>query len=67
MNNFAKGHIRICHICGEKYFDLKDKNCGCWQCSNCGEEFSDLDMLGNRKLMLCLYCDNLKQEERRET
>jgi len=36
-----------------------------WRCSNCGEEFNDYDMLGNREEWLCLYCDNLKQEKSR--
>lgn len=34
-----------------------------WKCSNCGEEFADYDMLGNKELLLCLYCDDLRLEK----
>ena len=35
-----------------------------WKCSNCGEEFSDHDMLANGELELCLYCEDLRYQGR---
>ncbi len=62
MTDFHEGHRNKCHICGESYFEPEGKTCICWKCEGCGEGFSDFDMLGNRELVLCLYCDNEKEQ-----
>ncbi len=58
MTDFSEGHSTKCHICGESFFEPEGKMCDCWRCQGCGEGFSDFDMLGNRELMLCLYCED---------
>ena len=62
MTDFNEGHIRRCNVCGEKFLDVEGKDCDCWKCNECGEEFSDFDMLGNRELFLCLYCEDKKYQ-----
>ncbi len=62
MTDFSEGHRNTCHICGETFFEPEGKMCSCWKCNNCREAFSDFDMLGNRELMLCIYCDNEKEQ-----
>lgn len=58
MVDFDENKFGKCNICGEIYPRPKGKICDCWECSECGEEFSDYDMLANRELWLCLYCQD---------
>ena len=44
-------------------YDETDRPDTWWKCSNCGEEFSDHDMLANSELSLCLYCGDLRYRE----
>ena len=63
MTDFTNSRIVKCHICGTPFCDVEVKLCDCWQCKNCEEWFSDDDMLGNRELDLCLYCEDLRCED----
>ena len=58
MTDFTEGSKRRCPVCDVQYFEPEGKCCDCWQCSNCGEWFSDFDMLGNRDEWLCVYCED---------
>jgi formylmethanofuran dehydrogenase subunit E len=62
MTDFTEGQTKKCHICGEPYFEPEGKTCVCWKCEECGEEFSDFDMLANRELWLCLYCEDKRYQ-----
>jgi formylmethanofuran dehydrogenase subunit E len=33
-----------------------------WICSNCGEEFMDLADCANKKLLLCVYCEDERMQ-----
>jgi len=57
------GQLKKCHLCGEYYYEFEGKECLCWQCAECGEEFSDHDMLANSELQLCLYCEDKRYQE----
>jgi hypothetical protein len=69
MTDFTEGQTKKCHICGESYFEPEGKACVCWKCAECGEEFSDFDMLANVDLLLCLYCEDerLQAETKNES
>ena len=54
--------MEMCYLCGEPFVCGK-KRCDCWYCRNCGEEFSDYDMMGNAELMYCLHCEDLRRVE----
>lgn len=58
MSDFSNKRKVRCSCCGLWFLAEEGKDCSCWRCTNCGEEFSDFDMLGNRELMLCLYCED---------
>ena len=58
MTDFKEGNIEKCGVCGIKYHTSEGKNCVCWKCNDCGETFSNYDMLGNKELWLCLYCED---------
>jgi len=60
MSDFSNKRKERCPCCGIWFLAEEGKDCSCWQCNNCGEWFSDFDMLGNKELMLCLYCENLR-------
>lgn len=60
MTDFTDKAKEKCHICGQKYYPQEGKMCDCWRCSNCGEWFSDFDMLANADLLLCLYCEDIR-------
>jgi len=62
MTDFEGGMHLNCYICGQRYYQPEGKFCLCWVCSNCGEGFSDHDMLGNAKEWLCLHCENERMQ-----
>lgn len=63
MTDFNDIHKAKCKICGRKYVIEEGKDCNCWKCSECGEEFSDYDMLGDEREWLCLYCEDMRCQE----
>jgi len=64
MTDFKEGGIERCHLCGRKYNTAEGKECECWKCTECGEEFSDRDMMGDGERLLCLHCvDQVYQRE----